>query len=506
MLFGLYNFSKVDLLLFAKIASCFAFIFLLPLVAFAASLSFSPSGGSYTVGSSFTVAISVGSGGQAVNAVSGTVNFPADKLEVISTSKSQSILSLWVQEPSYSNSVGTVNFEGIILNPGYSGNSGRILSVTFRVKNEGQAKINFSTASALANDGQGTEILSSRGSGTYQLTAVETILPGEGDESLESDPTTSEDVEEKASVTLHSSTHPADGWSNKNEGTFEFDLTDDIVAMRLLLDEEPNSIPTVVYSPPLTSRTISDLSDGVSYLHVQYKDANGWGDVLHYKLQIDRTVPESLSIKNIDTGIFALVASDISSGLAYFEVQVDDSDVTNVTAEEPFYKATNLIAGAHTLNVKAYDKAGNFVETSYNFEIPADSDRKNTPENGSLLNDGNYLVSNGAVMITILSIMIPVLALLLMLGYMLFVSWRTFGGFKKRLDKEILEARIMVSKAFTLLKADLEVDIKTLETASKKRKLTRTELKLLKSLRNNIDVAEEVITKEVKDIETESKS
>ncbi len=514
MFLGFFHLAKSTFRTATKIVFLVGIFLILPLVTNAASLSFNPVSGSYTVGSTFTVSVLVSSASEAVNAVSGTVTFPANMLEVVSTSKSQSILSLWVQEPAYSNSVGTINFEGIILNPGYTGSNGRVLSVTFRVKNPGRADINFSTASALANDGQGTEILSSRGAASYLLSAPEPVAPADEEATTDAD-TTSDTVEpteatspaETAAVSLHSDSHPAGGWSNKTDGQFEFNVTDDITALRLLVDTKPDSIPVVVYEPPVTSRTITDLEDGISYLHVQYKNADGWGEVLHYMLQIDRVAPENLAIKTVDTGLFALTASDMSSGVDYYEVQVGTSEAVRVSADEPFYKVTNLSPGEYTLVVKAYDRAGNFVTNSLAFNVPAEvmvDDGASNDESEVVFRPEEYLLSSGTVVITTLSIVIPLLALLLLLGYMLLVSWYRFGGFRRRMDKEIAEARIMVSKAFTLLKADLEVNIKTLENAGKKRQLTRTELKLLKGLRDSIGIAEEVITKEVADIETES--
>ena len=89
----------------------------------AASLYFSPSSGSYIIGERVSVNVYVSSADQAMNAASGVISFPQDKIEVVSLSKTSSIFSLWVQEPSFSNSAGTVNFEGIVLNPGFTGSA-----------------------------------------------------------------------------------------------------------------------------------------------------------------------------------------------------------------------------------------------------------------------------------------------------------------------------------------------------------------------------------------------
>ena len=118
---------------------------ILPIAAQAASLYFSPSSGSYAVGSPITLNVYVSSADQAMNAASGVISFPSDKLEVTSLSKTGSIFTLWVQEPSFSNSVGAVNFEGIVLNPGFTGSGGKVLSITFKTKVAGNAPLTFSS-------------------------------------------------------------------------------------------------------------------------------------------------------------------------------------------------------------------------------------------------------------------------------------------------------------------------------------------------------------------------
>lgn len=130
-----------------------------PIYANAASMVVLPSTVSRTVGSTFSVAVNLSSPDKAANAASGVVTFPTDKLEVVSISKANSVINLWVQEPSFSNTQGTVNFEGVALNPGFTGSQGTIITITFRTKTAGQADIKISSGSVLANDGAGTNIL-----------------------------------------------------------------------------------------------------------------------------------------------------------------------------------------------------------------------------------------------------------------------------------------------------------------------------------------------------------
>ena len=153
-----------------KIIFYFSFVFLLFFshTALAASLNLSPSSGSYNVGDIINVRIVLSSSDQSANAVSGALSFSKDLLTLTSLSKSNSLVSLWATEPSYSNTSGTINAEGVILN-GFTGSNGTILTLSFKVKAVGTANIEFTSSSVLANDGQGTNILTGMGQASFNL-------------------------------------------------------------------------------------------------------------------------------------------------------------------------------------------------------------------------------------------------------------------------------------------------------------------------------------------------
>ena len=149
----------------------------LPTVINAATLTVNPPSGTYAVGKTFSVSFYNNSPTQSTNAVSGSFTYSSETLEIISFSKSGTILSLWTQEPSYSNTTGTGLFEGIILNPGFIGTTGKIVTYTFRVKSAGTGFIKIGSASILANDGNGTNILTASTGATFTL--VPAIKPTE---------------------------------------------------------------------------------------------------------------------------------------------------------------------------------------------------------------------------------------------------------------------------------------------------------------------------------------
>jgi|GEM_PF-3395823 len=136
----------------------------------AADLSLSPASGNYD--SNFNVTVYVSSPSRSINAVSGVISFPKDKLNIASISKAGSIVSIWVQEPTFSNTTGTLTFEGIALNPGYNGNFGNIVTINFKGVGIGPAAVKFTSGSVLANDGNGTNVLDNFGSANYSIGAA----------------------------------------------------------------------------------------------------------------------------------------------------------------------------------------------------------------------------------------------------------------------------------------------------------------------------------------------
>ncbi len=140
----------------------------------AADFGISSPKNTYEVGETIPIKIYVASPAEASNAVSGVVSFPNNRLQATSLAKTGSVVNMWVQEPAHFNADGQVNFEGVILNPGYKGSAGTILTINFKALTTGTAKLSFANGSILANDGEGTNILKKLG----QISL--TIVPASG--------------------------------------------------------------------------------------------------------------------------------------------------------------------------------------------------------------------------------------------------------------------------------------------------------------------------------------
>jgi len=337
----------------------------------AATLSVSPSTGVYTVGSPFSVNIILNTAGKAVNAAEGLLKFNPSELKVQSISQASSVFSLWAVEPAFSNAAGTVTFGGGSPR-GYTGGNGTIISVRFIPQGAGTAKVTFSSGSALAADGSGTNILTSMGSGSFTIAAQSATPEPEQIEYIAPANT-------PAAPVVTSTSHPdPKGWSTAQTADLKWNVPAGITAVRTGLDESSNNVPTVVYDPPISSKTIEDLDQGVQYFHVQFKNENGWGKVTSYRLAVDSERPTKFDISLLnseETGntepTLKFEAGDATSEVKKFIIQIDGGEAIEYLDEtgSSTYKLPRLEPGRHSVVVEAFDEAGNSIVSNFAFDI-----------------------------------------------------------------------------------------------------------------------------------------
>ncbi len=369
----------------------------LPFLAQAASLSVAPGTGVYKTGATFSVSVLVNTAGTPVNAADGTLSFNPKELSVVSVSRGSSIFNLWTTEPTFSNTAGTVSFSGGVPT-GYTGASGNVFVVTFRALTSGTARVSLTGASVLAADGRGTNVLTNMNGGTYTLSAVE------------SQPAPEVIVEYVAPANtpsapqITSTTHAKDGaWSKEKTAVFSWSIPSGVTSVRTSIDKSPVAVPTKVYDTPLRTLTIPDLDEGVSYLHVQFRNADGWGKVAHYKVAVDSEKPESFEIKTaegidaynpVQTLIFDI--KDATSPVALFKVQIDGAEAFEVTATTSPARVTLpvLEPGYHTVVAEGFDGSGNSLIATYSFTITS-FDKPVITEFPDTLNAGTVPVIRG---------------------------------------------------------------------------------------------------------------
>jgi len=372
---------KLKILKFALLFCILIFaVFILTSRASAATLFLAPSMGSYSVGDTFSVSVKVNTEGKAINTAEVTLTFDPSVLEVKSISKTGSIFSLWVSEPTFSNTDGTISFAGGKPSPGYAGSSGNLVIITFKGLTSGGTNVNFSSASVLADDGMGTNILSSLISGAYAITAREITSPPATTEP----PAPTATTETLEAPIVSSATHPDENkWYSNNSPRFSWLLPSDVTRVSYDIDKKPTTNPSFIAAVLVSQAEFSGLEDGIWYFHINFKNAAGWGALTHRKVLVDTTPPEPFKVifDNQDDPtnpqpIFYFESRDALSGIEYYEVKFKKDDGTATTAtttpqniKDNPYQPLPLAPGKYKVQVTAYDKAGNCASASTDFEI-----------------------------------------------------------------------------------------------------------------------------------------
>ncbi len=380
-----------------------AIVFLLPQFSFAATLSLSPSSSNVNVGNIVSIRVVVNTEGVAVNNGEAIIQYPTDLLEVISISKSSSIFSLWVEEPTFSNGSGRISFNGGAANPGFNGTNGTAASITFRAKKAGTASVIFGDSAVRKNDGLGTNVLSSRNPATIVIGAT---APAPTPEVAPSPSSLAKPV-------VTSNTHPDQGiWYKDNTASFNWKIPSGVTSLQAILNKTANATPSINYDSSVTQKTLSDLSDGVYYFHLRYINKDGMSPVAHYQVNIDATAPLAFipTIRKYEgENLITLDAEDATSGISYYTLKIDDGKTITVKKSELVdgeYKLPVVNAGTHEVTATAHDKAGNNVSgsvsfSSSNISIPTVSlNSKDITKGDSVIISGTTDYPNSKVEVT----------------------------------------------------------------------------------------------------------
>jgi hypothetical protein len=340
----------------------FGVSFVQPARAAGASLYLSPASGTFFVGSTFDVSVFVNTGGEDVNAVEVNLKFDPTKLQVASPTAGKSFIEVWVAQPTYSNTKGTMSFMGGVPTPGINTSAGLVSTVTFRAISQGETSVLFLDSSkVLRNDPDGTNILTSIGRGVYTLL----IPPPEGPK-------------------VFSPTHPDQNkWYKNNNPTFSWEKEEEVTDFSFSLDHDPMGAPDSLSEGDYTSVSFADVDDGIWYFHVKAKKAEVWGGISHFSVQIDSSPPAVFtptvepSSRTIEKQpLISFITTDAFSGLDYYCLKHinmtpgrEEEAVGFFTEVSSPYRLPLLEIGKYLVVVRAYDKAGNWREGKVRIEI-----------------------------------------------------------------------------------------------------------------------------------------
>jgi hypothetical protein len=471
-------------------------IFFIPTFALAqtgASLSISPDSGTFAAGKTFTVNIVIDSA-DGFNTGNATLNYDPAVLSATGVSKGSSAFSLWAVEPSFDNSKGTVSFEGGNTSP-LTGKK-TILSVSFKGLTEGKTDLSFSAGSVLAADGKGTDILGAKNGASFTIGAKElAVEPPPAPPAAPTDTGGGGGVKPDAPI-VSSPTHSDESlYYNAKKAKFTWDLPPDVTVVRLALDTSGSTTPTTNYDPAISEKEFDQLTDGVMYFHLRYKNDGGWGPVTHRKIMVDRTPPPAFEVEATTDAsssdvILKFSATDTLSGIDHYELTVDGGTPVKASLAELLsgeYNLTGQELGDHKLKVAAFDKAGNAGEGAANFKITYDAE---AAKKG--LDEGEAKPTDWRLIIDI--VLVAFIAFLL--GYL----WYERGAFlhEKYVSKrEADEVRDNLGNIFAALREEVGEQVTYLFDKPNPSALNR---EVLGNINEAIDLSEELLSKEVEDV------
>ena len=327
--------------------------------AVSSSLYLSPSSGSVLVGSTFTLSVFLNTEGNNINVVWAELEFPPEILQITSPTTGESFISQWTIPPNYSNEKGIISFKGGVPE-GITTSAGLVSTITFRANASGTAQIRFKEESkVLLNDGQGTDVLTNKINGQYQI-----LVPAsEGPQ-------------------VFSPTHPNPNiWYADSSPSFSWQKEVGLTDFSWAFDQNPNGRPDGTSDGQITMVSFPDTRDGIWYFHLRQKKDNVWGMTSTVSVRIDTTTPQEFEPK-VETysrlvGYQTMVyfeTKDEASGIDHYEIGLSD-----LSSSETFpsffseqlspYKVPFDSAGKYVIIIKAIDKAGNIRETEARFRL-----------------------------------------------------------------------------------------------------------------------------------------
>lgn len=336
--------------------------FWIPAAAQAASLKFSPPSGNFVVGETFNVAVYLDTEGKSVNALDLTLNFPPDKMQVVSPGTGNSIVGVWVSQPRFNNQEGTIRLQGGIPE-GINVSAGLVTTITFRARGVGSAALKFGASSrVLANDGSGTDVLGQTKNGVYDLS-----LPP------------------PAGPMVTSPTHPNQTKWYANSGIIlNWANNNPVEGYSYVLNGTPVDNPDDIADGKVSSITYKNLADGTRFFHIKALRNGVWGGVTHFAIKIDTTPPADFPIEILPAArtirvqpVIQFETTDNSSGLDRYEIKIVPlqpiaaaglGDTFFVEARSPYITQT-LSLGAYDVIVRVFDQAGNVREKTKRLNI-----------------------------------------------------------------------------------------------------------------------------------------
>lgn len=331
----------------------------------ASHISIEPELTSLEIGETSRVNIYLDTEGNSINAIDLTLLYPPDRVQLVSPSTGQSIISIWTTQPRFDNYKGLIQMQGGIPG-GIKSSRALIASFIFRGYATGNAILLLSESSrALLNDGMGTNDNLDSQSGEIKISLPPPLGPR-----------------------VSSSHADQDSWYNNKNVLFEWAaLEKQFEGFSYVLDQSPKTIPDNISDSNKLFVRYEEVPDGIHYFHIKTLSGGTWGDVTHYAVRIDATPPARFPI-NIEPSARTTYQSpaikfettDAASGISRYEIKLvplEKIEGGRAQISELFMETrsphltSNMDLGKWDVIVRVYDNAGNFTEETRRLDIVA---------------------------------------------------------------------------------------------------------------------------------------
>lgn len=331
-------------------------------------MSVSPSVGEFMSGSIFTATVTVDTEGEPINTFEIFLNFPPDRLQVVSPISGESIASVWVGQPKFDNRTGVVELRGGVPG-GINTDRGVIANIQFRAKGVGAASLKIGDSSKiLANDGAGTNVLRNKNAALYRVA----IPPSAG-------------------PLVVSPTHPdQDEWYADQNVTLQWEQDPESSGYSYVLSQNSAEKPDNISEGDRTVVTYEDIASGNWFFHLKSLRDGVWGGTSHFAIHIDVEPPADFPIEVIpceltlnDRPVIQFSTTDALSGMNHFEMRIvplgsvasaAKATTSGRLATDSFevvspYISEGLPTGPYDVSIYAYDRAGNYQYASKKMQV-----------------------------------------------------------------------------------------------------------------------------------------
>jgi len=174
---------------------------------------------------------------------------------------------------------------------------------------------------------------------------------------------------------IFSPTHPDQNkWYNNNNPMFEWQVPEGVSEVRLLYGKDPNAMPTVSYSPPISKKELKNIPDGSYYFSVQFIGEGIESNIGRFKFNIDTQPPVleefSLSLQDSNSIKFKIKVKDELSGIEKIDIYLDNN-LTLTTSSDIFEDVIkNVSVGNHIFKAIIFDKGGNSLTKEEVINVP----------------------------------------------------------------------------------------------------------------------------------------